>query len=253
MTARCPIRHWSIMVGLIISLIASIAGSTVLNMWFDRDIDQVMNRTHHRPLAQKSITSRKVLWLGITLSLVGVGIGLFLSPLYSFILLLGIAFDFLVYTLWLKRRTCWSIVWGGIAGGMPILAGRVLGLGYIDPIGILLTMSILFWIPTHILTFSTHYADDYAAAKIPTFPSTYGVRFTRRTIALSTVIAAALISVTAILIQVNEGILHLLGFLSGILVMLTLYMLLRPTRRANFSLFKYASVYMLAAMLLLAL
>ena len=253
MTTRCPISHWSIMVGLVFSLFAAIAGSTVLNMWYDRDIDQVMSRTHHRPLAQGTINPEKVLWLGIILSLLGVGIGWLLSPLYSFILLLGIAFDFLVYTLWLKRRTCWSIVWGGIAGGMPILAGRALGLGYIDPIGILLTLSVLFWIPTHILTFSIHYADDYAAANIPTFPSTYGTQFTRRTIALSTVIAAALISAAAILIQVSDGFLHLLGILSGILVMFTLYMLLKPTRSANFSLFKFASVYMLAAMLLLAI
>jgi protoheme IX farnesyltransferase len=136
---------------------------------------------------------------------------------------------------------------------MPILAGRVLGMGAIDPIGILLAVAILFWIPTHILTFSIHYAEDYAAARIPTFPSTYGTRFTRKVIAACTVTAAALITSAAILIQVNEGFLHLLGILSGILVMFTLLVLLKPSRQANFGLFKYASVYMLAAMLLLAL
>jgi protoheme IX farnesyltransferase len=191
--------------------------------------------------------------LGIVLSIAGVGIGAILSPLYSLILFLGIFFDFVIYTLWLKRRTCWSIIWGGISGGMPILAGRVLGMGYIDPIGILLALSILFWIPTHILTFSIHYADDYAAAGIPTFPSSYGNDVTRRIIAFSTVIAAALITSGAILIQIHQGFLHLLGILSGILVMLTILMLLRPSRKVNFGLFKYASVYMLAAMLLLAI
>ena len=205
MSARCPIRHWSIMVGLVFSLLLTIAGSTVLNMWHDRDIDSVMNRTHHRPLAQGHITPKKTLILGIILSMFGVGIGFFLSPLYSLILLSGIVFDFFIYTLWLKRRTCWSIVWGGIAGGMPILAGRVLGLGTVDPIGILLSIAILFWIPTHILTFSIHYANDYAAAGIPTFPSTYGIRLTRKTVATCTVAAAALITSAAILIQVNEG------------------------------------------------
>ena len=253
MSARCPIRHWSIMVGLVFSLLFAIAGSTVLNMWHDRDIDSVMNRTHHRPLAQGYIPAKKALILGIILSTFGIGIGFLLAPLYSLVLLLGIVFDVLIYTVWLKRRTCWSIVWGGIAGGMPILAGRVLGMGAIDPIGILLAVAILFWIPTHILTFSIHYAEDYAAAGIPTFPSTYGIKFTRKTVAVCTVTAAALITSAAILIQINEGFLHLLGILSGILVMFTLYVLFKPSRKANFGLFKYASVYMLAAMLLLAL
>lgn len=253
MTARCPIQHWSIMVGLILSLLASIAGSTVLNMWFDHDIDKVMARTHHRPLSQGKIDRKKVLWIGITLSILGVAIGLLLSPLYSFILLLGIFFDFVIYTIWLKRRTCWSIVWGGIAGGMPILAGRVLGMGFIDPVGILLTLSVLFWIPTHMLTFSIHYRDDYAAAKIPTFPSTYNVGITRKVTAISTIIAAALVTSAAVLIQVNEGFLHLLGILSGVLVFFTILMLVRPSRKINFGLFKFASIYMLAAMLLLAI
>jgi len=252
MSARCPIQHWSSMVALVFSLLFAIAGSTVLNMWYDRDIDSVMNRTHHRPLAQGKIPPRNALVLGLVLSILGVGIGFILAPLYSLILLLGIVFDFLVYTVWLKRRTCWSIIWGGIAGGMPILAGRVLGMGQVDVIGILLMLSVLFWIPTHILTFSIHYAEDYAAARIPTFPSTYGVKFTRNMVVVSTIIAAALITSAAILIQVSGGFLHLLGILSGALVMMALFVMFRPSRLANFSLFKYASVYMLAAMLLLA-
>ncbi len=253
MTARCPIHHWSIMVGLIFSLLTSIAGSTVLNMWYDRDIDQLMNRTHHRPLVQGQLSKKAALRLGIALSLLGVGTGALLSPLYSLILFAGILFDFAIYTIWLKRRTCWAILWGGIAGGMPILAGRALGMGMLDPIGILLAISILFWIPTHILTFSIRYAGDYAAARIPTFPSAYGVDTTRKIIAFSTVVAAALILSAGILIGIEQGFLHLLGLLSGALVLLTLYMLLRPSQKANFGLFKFASVYMLAAMLLLAI
>lgn len=240
------------MVALVFSMLFAIAGSTALNMWYDRDIDGVMNRTHHRPLAQGKIPPRNALGLGLVLSMLGVGIGFILAPLYSLILLLGIVFDFLVYTIWLKRRTCWSIVWGGIAGGIPILAGRVLGMGQVDVIGILLMLSVLFWIPTHILTFSIQYAEDYAAAGIPTFPSTYGIKFTRNVLVISTIIAVALITAAAILIQVSGGFLHLLGILSGALVMMALFVLFKPSRKANIGLFKYASVYMLAAMLLLA-
>ena len=52
-----------------------------------------------------------------------------MDALYGLIIFAGLFFDVVIYTIWLKRRTCWSIVWGGISGGMPILAGRALGLG----------------------------------------------------------------------------------------------------------------------------
>ncbi|MBP9041404.1 MAG: protoheme IX farnesyltransferase [Anaerolineaceae bacterium] len=253
MSARCPITHWSTMVGLVLSLIFSISGSTVLNMWYDRDIDQVMNRTHHRPIANGSVSPAEALRLGLVLSALGVGIALLLSPLYALVIFAGIFFDVILYTILLKRKTCWSVIWGGIAGGMPILAGRTLGMGHLDGIGIMLALAVLFWIPTHILTFSLRYRDDYSAASIPTFPSIYGDQFTRVTIAISSILAAVMIGAAAILIGVNEGILHLLGILSGGLMILAFLMMVRPSPKLNFSLFKFASVYMLAAMILLAL
>ena len=76
----------------------------------------------------------------------------------------GLFFDVVVYTIWLKRRSAWSIVWGGVSGGMPVLAGRALGLGRIDEVGILLALAVLFWVPTHILTFNLRYYDDYQQA-----------------------------------------------------------------------------------------
>ncbi len=165
----------------------------------------------------------------------------------------GIFFDVILYTILLKRRTCWSVVWGGIAGGMPILAGRALGMGSVDGIGIMLALAVLLWIPTHILTFSMRYREDYAAAGIPTFPSTYGDQTTRAIIAFASVLAAVVMGGAAILIGVRQGSLHLLGILSGGLLVMAVLMLLKPSSRLNFHLFKYASVYMLASMLLLAI
>lgn len=253
MSARCPFTHWTTMTGLIASLLLSISGSTVLNMWYDRDIDRVMNRTHHRPLASGLVSPKEALWLGLLLSAAGVGLALVLSPLYGFLIFAGIFFDVIIYTVLLKRRTCWSVVWGGIAGGMPILAGRALGMGHIDFIGVMLALAVLFWIPTHMLTFSMRYRMDYAEARIPTFPSTYGEKVTRSTIAIASLVAAGLIGAAAVMIGVKQGALHLLGILSGGLLVMAVLMLLRPTSRLNFHLFKYASVYMLASMLLLAI
>jgi protoheme IX farnesyltransferase len=253
MSARCPVLHWTDLFGLGLSLFMAIAGSTILNMWYDRDIDSVMNRTHHRPLADGRVLPNEALRLGLVLSILGVGLAGLMDSLYGLIVLAGLFFDVVVYTLWLKRRTCWSIVWGGISGGMPILAGRAFGLGYVDGVGLLLTLAVLFWIPTHILTFSMRYQDDYTAAGIPTFPSTYGLAATRATIAVSSVVAALCISAAGILIGMQWGFVRLLAVLSAGLLLLGVASVFRPTERVNFGLFKYASMYMLGAMLLISL
>lgn len=251
MSARCPVSNMTTLAGLFISLVASISGSTILNMWWDRDIDARMGRTQKRPLASGKIYPTEAFRVGLALSVLGAGIAIAMDILYGMIILSGLLFDVVVYTIWLKRRTCWSIVWGGISGGMPILAGRALGVGNFDWVGILLAFSILLWIPTHILTFSMQYSEDYQAAAIPTFPSTYGYGFTRSTIAISSILAAAAMGVAAWGIGMEWGFLRLLGVLSIGLLMLAISMILRPTERVNYGLFKYASIYMLASMLLM--
>jgi protoheme IX farnesyltransferase len=253
MTARCPVMHASTLLGLAISLFLAIAGSTIINMCYDRDIDAVMNRTHHRPLADGRVDPTEAMRLGLLLSASGIGLAVAMSPLYGLVVFAGWFFDVVVYTLWLKRRTAWSIVWGGIAGGMPILAGRAFGMGSIDGIGVLLSLAILFWIPTHILTFSMRYFDDYQAAGIPTFPSVYGLPVTRFAIALSSVIAALAMVMASVLIGVQWGFVRVLAVMSAGLLLLATASIFRPTERVNFGVFKYASLYMLSAMLLLSL
>ena len=178
-------------------------------------------------------------------------LGFHLDPLYGAIVFAGLFFDVVIYTIWLKRRTAWSIVWGGIAGGMPVLAGRawqwvrLIGLGS-------LTLAVLFWIPTHILTFSMRNYEDYQAAGIPTFPSTYGFDVTQITIAISSIIAAIMMGLSAYGIGLTWGYLRLIAVLTAGLLFLALASMLKPSDRVNFGLFKYASLYMLSAMVLLA-
>ncbi|MHC1739884.1 MAG: protoheme IX farnesyltransferase [Anaerolineaceae bacterium] len=253
MTVRCPIFNLPTMAGLFVSLVASISGSTILNMWWDRDIDAKMGRTKNRPLASEKIDPREAFSVGLVLSLVGVGLAVAMDPLYGLIIFAGLFIDVVVYTIWLKRRACWSIIWGGISGGMPILAGRILGLGSFDWVGIMLSLGILLWIPTHILTFNLRYFDDYKAAGVPTFASAYGFKITRITIAISSILAALAMGSAALGIGMAWGFLRLLGVLSIGLVMLSVIMIFRPSERVNFGLFKYASVYMLSSMLLMVI
>jgi protoheme IX farnesyltransferase len=233
------------------SLFLAISGSTILNMWWDRDIDAQMKRTHMRPAPAGFIPQRHVLVAGLLTSFIGLGWGLLLSPSYGVIVFAGWFFDVAVYSMWLKRRTCWSIVWGGVAGAMPVLSGRVLAVDSIDAIGMLLAASVLFWIPTHTLTFSLKFEADYRAAGVPTFPSRYGERVTRLTIAISSILAGLAMSAAAIWIGAAGGIVALIILLSAVLLFLAATVVVRPSDRTNLRLYKYASLYMLLSMLLL--
>jgi protoheme IX farnesyltransferase len=251
MSARCPVLNLPTLVGLTGSLFLAISGSTVLNMWYDRDIDSIMPRTCNRPLSTGEIQPREALIFGLILSGIGITWALSIDLLYGLVVFAGLFFDVVIYTIWLKRRTAWSILWGGISGGMPVLAGRVLGIGGIDWIGIALALGVLFWIPTHILTFTIRYYDDYQLAKIPTFPSTYSFQTTRVIIAFSSVFTALAMGISAYGVGLTWGFLRLMIVLSLGLFILAVRSLTKPSDRITFGLFKYASLYMLSSMLLM--
>jgi heme o synthase len=95
--------------------------------------------------------------------------------------------------------------------------------------------------------------EDYNAAGVPTFPSTYGFGFTRATIAISAVLASVTIGSASLLIGMQAGFLRLLGVLTSGLLLLAFATLRVQSERVNFGLFKYASLYMLSAMILLSI
>ena len=238
--------------GLVGSQFLTIGGSTALNMWFDRDIDAKMSRTCGRPLPSGQVGAITVLGLGVTLSVAGLGWSLALSPLYAALAAAGWLLEMGVYTVWLKRRTAWSIVWGGLSGGIPILAGRVLATGRLDETGLLLALAVWLWIPTHNLILGTLHFDDYQQAEVPTFASVFGFDATRRLIALSSVLAAAVVTAVAMRLGLEAAPLGLLMVLSATLFGLALTGWRRPSTRMDLGLYKFASVYMLSCMVLLA-
>jgi protoheme IX farnesyltransferase len=242
-----------VLLGLSLTLFLAISGSTIMNMWYDHDIDARMKRTHKRPAAAGLLGRSEVFRVGMVVSFLGVGGAFIMAPLYGLVVFAGWFFDVIVYTLWLKRRTAWSILWGGISGAMPILSGHALAVGRIDLVGILLALSILFWIPTHTLTFSLKFREDYARAGVPTFPSSYGDGFTRAAIAISSVLAALAIGWAGVLIGIGAGYLRLIAVLSAGLLLLAFATFRVGSERINFGLFKYASLYMLASMIILAM
>lgn len=250
MSTRCPVSNWQMLAALTGTLFLAISGSTVLNMWYDRDIDAQMQRTAGRPMPSGEVSPAEALRLGLLLAVAGVGGAVALDPLYGVVVFAGLFFDVVVYTICLKRRTPWAIIWGGVSGGMPALAGRALGTGTIEWVGVALALAVLFWIPTHIMTFSMRYFEDYRRAGIPTFPARYGFRATRMTIAVSSLLAAVMMGVAAYGVGLTVGYLRLMVVLSGGLLLLAVHSMMQPSERLNFGLFKYASLYMLSAMLL---
>ncbi len=250
-SSRCPYTSWELTLGMILSLFLAISGTTVYNMIWDRDIDAVMDRTKQRPLPANKISIREAVIFGTLLNVLGLGLAYYLSPLYALVIFAGLFIDFVIYTIWLKRTSAWSIVWGGISGGMPILAGRVLGVGEIDMIGLLLASSVLFWIPTHIMTFNMRHFDDYNKAKIPTFASKYGFKNVRLIIALSTITSAVAFAVGAYALGISWGFVRLLLIFAFVALGFASYSILYPSDKSNFQVFKVASLYMASAMLII--
>jgi protoheme IX farnesyltransferase len=235
--------------GLVASLLISITGCTVINMLFDRDIDRRMKRTSQRPLATGQLMPHTAGLLGIGLIGLGLVWAISLSLPYFFVILAGVGFNVLVYTLWLKRRTAWSILFGGVAGGMPILAGRTLAVGHLDLFGFMLALVVLFWIPSHNLTLSMLYTDDYINAAVPTFPIVYGTHATRLAITLSSLLAALTMIFTWVVLGANAIQLTVMVIFSLGLLILAILPGGNPKRNFITMQYKYSSIYMLLSMI----
>jgi len=252
-SSRCPYSSWEMTLWLIVSLFLAISGTTVFNMAYDKDIDAKMERTKHRPIPSGKVSVKEAIILGIILNVAGLGIAFWLDILYGLIVFAGLFIDFIIYTVWLKQTSAWSIVWGGISGGMPILAGRVLGTGEIDMVGIFLALAILFWIPTHIMTFNMRHFEDYNNASIPTFAAKYGFRNSRLIIAVSTMVSAIAFALGAFSLGIEWGFIRVLIILAVVATGFAIYGIIKPSEKMNFRLFKVASLNMIFAMIIIIL
>ena len=238
---------------MLLSLFAAVSGTTALNMVFDRDIDARMARTEDRPLPSGILAPTEAAAFGGVLVGAGMGTAMWLSWVFGVVVAAGVLFDLAVYTLWLKRRSAWSIVFGGISGGMPILAGRVLGMGEVDGLGLLLAVSVLTWIPAHIMTLSMTYASDYGRARVPTWPTVHGFASARRFIALANGLRIVALVGAGWLLSICPYSLALLGFSGAVMLGLSIWSVCQPSAKLNDVLFKFASMHMLGSTVLITL
>jgi protoheme IX farnesyltransferase len=164
------------------------------NHYYERDLDVHMARTRQRPFASGALHPHRW-WLASFAVLLAASLALatatggLVAGLYVF---LG-AFTYgIVYTVWLKRRTAWNIVVGGLAGSFAVLAGAAA----VDPapqaIPLILAVVLFLWTPPHFWSLAAARSDDYAAAAVPMLPLTAPERSWTLAILLHTVVLAAL-------------------------------------------------------------
>ncbi len=230
-----------------LGLFFAVSGSTLLNMVIDSDVDALMDRTKSRPIPSGRIASSTVLKHGLLFTVVGLTIvGFFLNFITLMVVLAGIILDVLVYSIYLKRRTKYSIIFGGMAGGLPAIAGRTSVIGTIDLISIGLALFILCWIPLHILTLalSPTNLEGYTKARIPMWPVISGTSSTMRVISLSAILSALAIAATGYLLGIYILLLIPLLIFSFYLIILSILNLKLPTTHRTYKLFKLASLFM---------
>jgi len=235
-------------------LLATLLGGTVaagsanaINMYLDRDIDEIMRRTRGRPLPAHTVTPDRALRFGFVL---GAASYFFLSitvnVLAATLALSAIAFYVFIYTMWLKRTTTQNIVIGGAAGAVPALVGWAAVTGTLSAPALILFAIIFVWTPPHFWALSIRFQGDYAAAGVPMLPVVKGEDETRRQIFLYSLV---LFGTTLLLYPIgNMGPVYLSTaiVLGGAFVYRTLRLWREPDPNRAWGVFKYSIVYLAA-------
>jgi len=159
--------------------------ANALNSYLERDRDAQMERTRTRPLPSGKLDPRNALLFGLVLSAIGTLVLWAESgPAAALIALAAILFYVFVYTLWLKPRTPFAVVVGGVSGAIaPLIADAAVN-GYISAAGWLLFAIIFIWQPPHFYAIALHRRDDYADASFPMLHDRIGEDATRGRIVL---------------------------------------------------------------------
>ncbi|MEM6480918.1 MAG: heme o synthase [Pseudomonadota bacterium] len=167
--------------------------SGALNMWWDADIDAVMNRTRKRPIPAGKITRDEAFGFGMTLAAFSiVMMALFTNLVAAGLLAFTIFFYIVIYTIWLKRWTPQNIVIGGAAGAFPPMIGWAAVTGDVALESILMFALIFMWTPPHFWALALFTRTDYDVADVPMLTVTHGRKATRAHIAVYTALLAAL-------------------------------------------------------------
>ncbi len=151
-------------------------GANTLNCYLDRDLDRLMARTRARPLATGAISPGRALLFGSVLSAASVALfAAGANTLSAALALAGILYYVVIYTAWLKRRTSWNVVIGGIAGVLPVLIGSTAAIGGISWLALGTAGVVFLWTPAHFWSLALVRSDDYARTGVPMLPVVFAL------------------------------------------------------------------------------
>jgi protoheme IX farnesyltransferase len=156
------------------------AGASVINQYYDRDMDALMARTARRPIPSGRIRPGSALIFGLVLvALSAVILAVFVNALTAALALGGAVYYVVIYTMLLKRNTFWNIIIGGGAGAMPVLVGWAAVTGQVEPPAFILFAIVFFWTPPHSWALALLVNKDYTRANVPMMPVAKGEDVTR--------------------------------------------------------------------------
>jgi len=178
---------------LALSVLGASAAAGAFNQYVEVDTDRLMARTRRRAFVSGALPHSPA-WLVVIALLLAFSVAaawLVLNPVAALHTFLGAFFYGVVYTLWLKRRSRYNIVIGGLAGSFAVLAGAAAVDPTIGPLGASLALVLFLWTPPHFWSLAIANCADYRAAGVPMLPVVVGTERAARTVLASTVALAA--------------------------------------------------------------
>ena len=168
-----------LMIATVIGGTLAAGGANAINMYVDRDIDAIMERTKDRPLVTGVVQPREALIFAIAIEIAAfLWLWAFVNLLSAVLAVSACLFYVFVYTLWLKRTSERNIVIGGAAGAVPVLVGWSAVTNSLSWAPIVLFGVIFYWTPPHFWALAVKYKDDYASVGVPMLPSVKSLRTT---------------------------------------------------------------------------
>ncbi len=235
---------WLILATLVGGTLAA-GAANAMNMYLDRDIDQVMRRTRQRPLPRHRIEPEAALRFGFVLAACSyLFLAITVNVLGAQLALSAIAFYVFVYTMWLKRSTDQNIVIGGAAGAVPVLVGWAAVTGTIGMPAVVLFAVVFVWTPPHFWALALRMREDYAAAGVPMMPVVRGEDETRRQIFLYSLV---LFGTTLLLVPIaSMGPIYMATAvgLGGSFVYRCLHLWRKPTDDRSWRVFTFSMLYL---------
>ena len=228
---------------LCISVGSGAAGA--INMWYDRDIDNIMSRTKKRPIPSGRVVAEDALHLGVFLAILSVTLmGLAVNLLSAFLLGFTIFFYDYIYTVLLKRSTAQNIVIGGAAGALPPLIGWVAVTNAITIEPIILFLIIFLWTPPHFWALSLYRSDDYKKANVPMMPLVAGIHSTKKQMLIYTILLALITLLPFTLGFAGSIYLYTVIILNFIFLIMITLLYLDPLHKIAGKTFAYSILYL---------